>query len=385
MQLRDTAEDAAFRARLRDWLETAVRDLPRVPSRDDWPGRRAFDTAWQQKLFKAGYAGVSWPAEFGGGGATPAQQLVFLEETHRARAPDIGVCFIGLAHAGPTLIARGTKQQKAAHLPRILSGDEIWCQGFSEPSSGSDLASLRTRARREGDTYVVTGQKTWTSYATAADYCELLVRTDPEAPPHKGITWLIMPMDAPGVTVRPLRTALGSTEYAELFLDEVRIPVANRVGEENDGWRVAMVTLEFERGTALLGELLTTAEVFGQVVRAARARGVWGDPAIEEKGGRVRADLSAVWALAKRNLATEPGPRDVSGNVFKLAYTEARHRLDELTADVLGPAGLAFAPASTRGYDPVEERLRTFMFSIAGGTSQIQRNLVAERGLGMPR
>jgi alkylation response protein AidB-like acyl-CoA dehydrogenase len=385
MRLRDTAEDADFRARLRQWLVVAVRELPPVPARDDWSGRRTFDTSWQRRLFDAGYAGVSWPAEFGGGGATPSQQMIFLQETHRAHAPDIGVCFIGLAHAGPTLIARGTDQQKAAHLPKILRGEEIWCQGFSEPGAGSDLASLRTPARIEGDHYVVTGQKIWTSYAPVADYCELLVRTDPDAPAHKGITWLIMAMDSPGVTVRPLRTALGSTEYAELFLEEVRIPIANRVGDENAGWSVAMVTLEFERGTALLGELLTTAEILEIVVRTAQECGRWDDPIVRTRAGRSRADLGALWALASRNVSRTPGPRDVGGNVFKLAYTEARFRLDDLAAEVLGPRGLAFEATRAVSYDPVEERVRSFMFSIAGGTTQVQRNIVAERGLGMPR
>jgi hypothetical protein len=385
MQLRDTADDAAFRTQLRSWLHHEVGLLPPAPPRDDWQARRSFDTDWQRRLYDAGYAGVSWPTEFGGGGATPTQQLIFLEETHRASAPDIGVCFIGLSHAGPTLVARGTEEQKASHLPRILRGEEIWCQGFSEPSSGSDLASLRTTARRVGEEYIVSGQKIWTSYASVADYCELLVRTNPDAPPHKGITWLIMPMDVPGVTVRPLRTMLGSTEYAEVFLDDVHIPVSNRVGEENDGWRVAMVTLEFERGTALVGELLTTMEAFRTVVRIAGQRGRLTDPLVLDQAGHVRAELTALWALVRRNLARTPGPKDVSGNVFKLAYTDARYHLDELTAEVLGQTGLTLRSDHLARHDPVEERLRTFMFSIAGGTSQIQRNLVAERGLGMPR
>ena len=385
MELRDTPDEQEFRAELRGWLEIAVQDLPEMPERDDWPGRRAYDTAWQRRLFEAGYAGVSWPAEYGGRGASPAQQLIFLEETHRAHAPDIGINFIGLSHAGPTLIGRGTPRQREEHLPGILRGEEIWCQGFSEPSSGSDLASLRTSAISDGDHYVVTGQKIWTSYAHTADFCELLVRTDPDAPNHKGISWVIMPMHTPGVTVRPLRTALGSAEFAELFLDEVRIPKTNLVGAEHGGWGVAMVTLEFERGTALLGELLTTTDVLDAVVAAAKADGRWDDEVVKTTAGRLRADMNVLWALAKRNLSHPPGERDVSGNMFKLAYTEARHRLDLLTAEVLGRRGMAFASTRSVQYDPVEERLRTFMFSIAGGTSQIQRNIIAERGLGLPR
>ena len=235
------------------------------PPHDDWPARRAYDLRWQRLLFDAGYAGVDWPAEGGGRGASPVEQLIFKEECERAGAPYVGVNFVGLLHAGPTVIAEGTPEQKARYLPPILRGEEVWCQGFSEPDAGSDLASLRTRAVRDGDDYVVTGSKIWTSHAEVADYCELLVRTGDEG--NRGITWLIMPMDSPGIEIRPLRTIEGTTEFAELFLNEVRIPVANRVGDENDGWRVTMVTLSFERGTAFVGELLECMRLLGELRR----------------------------------------------------------------------------------------------------------------------
>src|SRR5919197_790797 len=265
MDLRYSEAEERFRDEVRSWLEQAIPKLPPKPEAEDWTARRGYDTAWQRMLFDAGYAGIDWPTEFGGRGASPTEHLIFLEETERAGAPYVGVNFVGLLHAGPTLIAEGTPEQRARYLPSILKGEEVWCQGFSEPRAGSDLASLRTKAVRDGDHYVVTGQKIWTSFAQVADYCELLVRTDPDAPKHRGISWLIMPMDSPGIEVRPLRTILGSAEFGEMFLDEVRVPVANRVGEENDGWRVAMVTFSFERGTAFVGELLRSREQLGRL------------------------------------------------------------------------------------------------------------------------
>src|SRR5688572_25097378 len=256
MDLRYSESDERFRADVRAWLERELKELPPRPGPEDWRARRDYDTDWQRKLFEAGYAGINWPKEVGGRGASPTEQLIFLEETERAGAPYVGVNFVGLLHAGPTLVAEATPEQKERHLPRILRGEEVWCQGFSEPNAGSDLASLSTRAVRDGDHYVISGQKIWTSFAQIADYCEMLVRTDLEAPKHRGITWLIMPMDLPGIEVRPIKTALGASEFSEVFLDEVRVPVENRVGAENDGWRVAMVTFSFERGTAFISELL---------------------------------------------------------------------------------------------------------------------------------
>ena len=208
--------------------------------------RRAYDTAWQRKLYDAGYAGVAWPQRFGGRGLPTTQQLVYWRSTCRPGAPYISTNFVGMMHAGPTLIAEGTDKQRSFHLPRILRGEDIWCQGFSEPGAGSDLASLRTRAVRDGDEYVVSGQKIWSTRAHVADYCELLVRTDPDAQKHKGIRWLILDMHQPGVEVRPIRTIDGESHFCELFLNEARVPLANRVGTENDGWRVTNVTLRFD-------------------------------------------------------------------------------------------------------------------------------------------
>src|SRR6202012_2735068 len=206
MDLRYTDSEQGFRQELRSWLAGVLPGVGAPPPHDDWAARRAYDLRWQQLLFEAGYAGVDWPAEGGGRGSSPVEQLIFKEECERAGAPYVGVNFVGLLHAGPTIMTEGTAAQKERYLPAILRGEEVWCQGFSEPDAGSDLASLRTRAVRDGDDYVITGRKIWTSMAHVADYCELLVRTDQDAPAHKGISWLILPMDTPGVQIRPLRT-----------------------------------------------------------------------------------------------------------------------------------------------------------------------------------
>ncbi|MFF8263396.1 acyl-CoA dehydrogenase family protein [Streptomyces virginiae] len=383
MDLTYTDEERDFRARLREWLAKTLPELPARPSPDDWPGRRAYDLGWQRRLYEAGYAGLHWPVDAGGRGATPTQHLIFLEETERAGAPYVGANFVGLLHAGPTIAAEGTAAQRARWLPPVLRGDEVWCQGFSEPGAGSDLASLRTRAVRDGDDYVVTGSKIWTSHAEVADWCELLVRTDPEAPKHRGISWLAMPMDAPGVTVRPLRTLAGSTEFAEVFLDEVRVPVADRIGAENDGWRVTMVTLSFERGTAFVGEVVACRRTLGELARTAKANGRWDDPALRRRLGRLYGEFGALWRLTQWNVSeaerSAGGVPGVGGSVFKLAYSHARQELYDTAAEVLGAASLSLEEEWT------VDRLSSLSYTIAAGTSQIQRNIVAERILGLPK
>lgn len=382
MDLAHSQEEREFRARLREWLGKVLPELPPRPSPDDWPGRRAYDLGWQRRLYDAGYAGLHWPVDAGGRGATPTQHLIFLEETERAGAPYVGANFVGLLHAGPTVAAEGTAAQRARWLPPVLRGEEVWCQGFSEPGAGSDLASLRTRAVRDGDAYVVTGSKIWTSHAEVADWCELLVRTDPAAPRHKGISWLALPMDAPGVTVRPLRTLAGSAEFAEVFLDEVRVPVANRVGAENDGWRVTMVTLSFERGTAFVGEVVACRRTLGALARAARANGRWDDPVLRRRLGRLYGEFGALWRLTQWNVSEAQGSGGVpgiGGSVFKLAYSHARQELYDAAAEVLGAGALSLEEEWT------PERLSSLSYTIAAGTSQIQRNIVAERILGLPK
>ena len=394
MDLRYTAAEEQFRSELRSWLTEVLPTLPPKPAATDWPGRRAYDQGWQARLFEAGYAGVDWPIEGGGRGASPVEQLIFKEECERIGAPYVGTGFVGLLHAGPTIIAEGTQAQRERYLPPILKGDEVWCQGFSEPGSGSDLASLRTRAVRDGDEYVISGSKIWTSHAEVADHCEMLVRTGPEDSRHKGITWLIVPMDTPGIEIRPLTTIAGSDEFAELFLDEVRVPVANRVGDENDGWRVTMVTLSFERGTGFVGELLESMRVRRSLAELAKRTGAWGDPSVRRRVGQLTASFDALWALTKRNVseAARNGVPGVGGVVFKLSYSEQGQALTELGMDLLDRAGLSMSGVSGAdglgdlpNAELVDAWIKSISLTIAAGTSQVQRNIVAERILGLPK
>jgi alkylation response protein AidB-like acyl-CoA dehydrogenase len=378
VELRYSDADESFRAELHAWLGSALPALPPPPPRDAWPERRKWDTEWQRRLFDAGYAGLHWPKEYGGRGASPTEQLIFYEETARARAPYVGVNFVGTLHAGPTLIEEGTDEQKAAHLPQILCGDEVWCQGFSEPGAGSDLASLRTRAERDGDDYILNGQKIWCSFGQIADVGEFLVRTDPDAPKNRGISWLILPMDLPGIEVRPLRTVLGSSEFAEVFLTDVRVPVANRVGDENDGWRVTNVTLKYERGTAFVSELVDSIRLCEDL---ATRMAVKDDQSLLTELGRCIAEFDALWALTKRNVSQATrGAAGPGAMVMKLAYSEARQRFGELCMKALQREAL-----HVDDNELVEERLRTLALTIAAGASQIQRNIIGERVLGLPR
>ena len=390
MDLRYSESDERFRAEVRAWLAEALPALPPKPGPHDWDARRAYDTTWQRMLFDAGYAGINWPSEYGGRGASPTEHLIFLEETERAGAPYVGVNFVGLLHAGPTLIAEATEEQKAAHLPRILRGEEVWCQGFSEPGAGSDLASLKTRAVLDGDHYVVNGQKIWTSFAHVADFGELLVRTDTDAPKHKGITWLILPMDTPGIEVRPLRTIAGSSEFSEVFFTDVRIAVENRVGAENDGWRVAMVTFSFERGTAFVGELVRSMKLVEELAELARKlpRGsgsAWDDDGVRRELGLIAAQLDGLWHLTKRTIteSERTGVPGIGGSIFKLYYSEVRHHLGDLAMRILGTAALA--TEDEPAVDHVRGWIHAMSISIAAGTTQIQRNILSERVLGMPK
>ena len=393
MDLRYTAEDEAFRAEIRSWLEREVPKHGPSPDNSDWPARRAYDTSWQRKLYDAGYAGLAWPDGHGGRGAPISQQLVYLEEYARANAPYISVNFVGMMHAGPTLIAEGTDDQRAFHLPKIQKGESVWCQGFSEPEAGSDLASLRTRAERVGDEYIVTGQKIWSTRAQVADYCELLVRTDPNVTKHRGITWLILPMSLPGIDVRPIRTIDGDSHFCEIFLDEVRVPVANRVGEENDGWRVANVTLRFERGTAFAQHIIMMRAQIRHLVSLARRRPhgkgtAWDDPVLRQKVGWINANIEALWHSTQMCVteAERTGAPAPYGSAVKLRYSELTQELTELLVEVIGRPAIGM---SDDGDLPTRRAVMDYLWSlqytIAAGTSQVQRNLIAERILGLPR
>ncbi len=393
MDLRPTSAEEKFRHDLRSWLADAVPAHGEKPPRDDWNARREWDTAWQRKMFDAGWAGISWPKSYGGREASLVEQLIYYEEYARAKAPYVGVNFVGLLHGGPTLIVEGSEEQRQKHIPQILRGEQVWCQGFSEPGAGSDLASLRTRAERDGDHYVVSGHKIWTSFAQVADYCELLVRTDPEAPKHKGISWLIMPMDLPGIDVRPLHTLHGEGEFSEVFLDNVRIPIANRVGAENDGWRVTNVTLRFERGTAFAGEMYDLKRWLGEIAAAAQkvtdhGTRAWDDASLRREIAHLQADIDSLWNLLKLSIgeADEAGVPGVGASAVKLFFTELKQRIGDVAMRVLGRAVLGRSAIADL---PVEyfsyEALQSLSMTIAAGSSQIQRKIIGERILGLPK
>jgi alkylation response protein AidB-like acyl-CoA dehydrogenase len=387
MDLRYSDADEAFRTEVRAFLDEAVAAYGPPPPPGDWAARRAYDTGWQRLLHDGGYAGLNWPVEYGGRGLPASQQLVYLEEYAASGAPYVGINFVATAHAGPTLIAAGTEEQRAFHLPRILKGESVWCQGFSEPGAGSDLASLRTRAVREGDDYVVSGQKIWTTRAHVADYCELLVRTDPDAPKHEGISWLILDMRSPGVEVRQMKAIDGESHFCEVFLDEVRIPVSNRVGDENDGWRVTNVTLRFERGTAFAQHIITLRSQLRRLVALAEDRGLWDDAGLRRHVGRMDARIDGLWRLTQRTVteAEASGLPSPLGSAVKLGYSELGQEMTELGMRLLGRRALGNEGHGTEEARVVHDYLWSFQNTIAAGTSQIQRNVIAERILGMPK
>jgi alkylation response protein AidB-like acyl-CoA dehydrogenase len=393
LDLRDSAQDEAFRDELRAWLADAIRAQGPPPPMHDLHARRAYDSVWQRRLFDAGYAGLHWPKEYGGQDASLTQQLIFNEECARADAPMNATGFVSLLHGGPTLIAEGTPEQKQRHLPYMLRGEQCWCQCFSEPSAGSDLAGLRTTAVRDGDDYVVNGHKIWTSMAQVADYAELLVRTDPSAPKHRGITWLILDMRSPGIEIRPLRTLVGSEEFSEVFLENVRVPVANRVGEENDGWRVSNVTLRFERGTAFSGQIVALQRMISQLVELAQRvprdrASAWDDRQLRREIGRYQAEVDGLLAMLKLSIseAEKTGIPGLGGSALKLCYSEVSQGLGELGMRLAARAGLAREDVGGLATGRIPwGALGSLQSSIAAGTSQIQRNIIAERILGQAK
>ena len=369
-------DEKAFRDRLRAWLEDHVPSAQRP--RHDMAEAREFDVAWQRELAKAGYAGLSWPKEHGGAGLTPVEELIFHVEAARAGAPDLGTLFVGLCHAGPTLIHAGSPEHQAQFLPRILSGEDIWCQGFSEPGAGSDLAAIRTKGVVDGAELVVTGSKIWTSYAQVADRQELLVRTAPEAPRHHGLSWVIADMDAPGIDVRPIHTAADNYELCEVFYDDVRIPLDRVVGGLNRGWKTAMTTLSFERGTAFLSEQVRLRRRVETLRGHLDAPGAPLDAAA--RWARASASADALFAMSLRSISEvarsgQPGP---AASMVKLATAQAEREVAELQMDLHGPAGVWVNELS-------EGWREQFAFIFGGGTPEIQRNLIGERMLGLPR
>lgn len=385
MDLSLSIEDQEFREAARTWLEAHV---PREPRPTDVRAACEFDRAWQRTQYEGGWAGISWPAEYGGRGATLIQQLIWYEQYALAGAPWAGCCFVGLSHAGPTLISHGTDTQRRAHLPPILRGDEIWCQGFSEPGAGSDLAALTTKGEVDGDELVVTGQKIWTSFAQVADFQELLVRTDPRAPRHQGLTWIICDMRSEGIEVRPIRTMARTDDFAAVFYDAVRIPLDQVVGGLGQGWKVAMSTLGYERGTAFIADQVRLARTVEDLIEEARQRTDHrGRPLIDDDHtahvlATLRAEAAALramtYAMVSRYRAGQPpGPE---GSIVRLYYAELVQRVHESALDIVGPATLEFTADGWSG-----RWLWHHAETIGGGTAEIQRNIVGERLLGLPR
>jgi alkylation response protein AidB-like acyl-CoA dehydrogenase len=380
VDLRDTPDEATFRSEVKAWIEANLPD----ELHGGRLGERRFEQLgrdWSRRLHDAGYAGLTWPKEYGGAGAPYSYQAILLEEFALAEAPQhIGV--IGLGMAGPTIMAHGTDEQKSRYLAKILSADEIWCQGFSEPGAGSDLASVRTRADLRDGNFVLNGQKVWSSFAHLADWCILVARSDPESERHAGLTYLIVDMNAPGVDVRPLRQITGEAEFNEIFFTDVEVPSENVVGEIGDGWAVAMTTLLHERGT--LGFALTGAldVAVRKLIALARNRGV-DDPGLLDRVAREWIELQALKltnyrALSQLMKTGIPGPE---GSVAKLHWSESNQRLTKLALEILGPEAQVVDSDGAWQYQQLRSRGNT----IEAGTSEILRNIIAERVLGLPR
>jgi len=395
MDLNPTPEEQTFRDELRAWLEAhAPQDWDsRQFAEEKMEVRFAYLRTWQRNVYDGGWAGLSWPKEYGGRGATLMEKAIFTEELARIGAPPLpGI--LGLELVGPTLIAFGTEAQKKRHLAKILSGEEIWCQGFSEPNAGSDLASLRTEATLQDGHFVVNGQKVWTSYGWASDWCELVVRTDPAAPKHKGLTVLLVDMHSPGVQVRPLRQMTGESEFSELFFENVRVPIENVVGRINDGWNVALGTLMHERALLGAGLQITFQQQFERLVELAHqverdGRPAAQDPVIRQKLAQTYAEIEIMRLNQMRVISRvmETGMPGPEGSIQKIFWSELNQRFQQAAMEVLGPYGLL-----TRGSEFALDEgqwayryLRARGNTIEAGTSEIQRNIVGHFVLGLPK
>ncbi|HUG83249.1 MAG TPA: acyl-CoA dehydrogenase family protein [Euzebya sp.] len=384
MDLNPTAEQQAFRAEVREWLEANVpTDLPPLRSREELPQYKA----WERTLFDAGYAAISWPTAFGGRDADLMTQAIFAEEYARADAPH-RVNVLGLGLAGPTLMAHGTPAQQQQWLPGILSCDAIWCQGFSEPDAGSDLAAIRTSAVLEDDTYVVNGQKIWTSAGRFGDWMFTLVRTNDEVSKHKGITYLMIDMHSPGVQVRDIIQINNDAGFAEVFLDDVRVPAANVVGGVDNGWAVAMTTLSHERGTGL-GSHVRFQKNLDALRDIVHAAGVAGDPRVRDTLAALHVRNQVFRHNGNRTLTsiTSGKPIGPEASLNKLFWSTMERDIFEAGMDIMGP----WAELASGGLDGVDSAAwhKQYWYSraacIYAGTSQIQKNIIAERVLGLPK
>ncbi len=388
MDLRDRPEDEAFRREVRSWLaDHVVGEFAALGGRGG-SGDETFGfevrLEWERVLAADGWTGIGWPTEYGGRGASIADQVIFNEEYVRAKAPG-RVSVLGEGLIGPTIIQYGTPEQKARFLPPILAGTELWCQGYSEPNAGSDLANVQTRAVLDGDEWVVTGQKVWTSGAHQADWCFVVCRTEPGSQRHKGLSYLLVPMDQPGIEVRPIRQLTRTSEFNEVFFDGARTRADHVVGEVGDGWQVALATLAFERGVGVLGHQLSFRRELERLFELARSVGASDRPVIRQRLARSWAELEILRFNTLRSLSGFDGPvAPPEASIIKLYWANWHQRLGELALDIRGAAGMV-----TEGSPYLlDEFQRTFLFSraetIYGGSNQIQRNIIGERVLGLP-
>jgi alkylation response protein AidB-like acyl-CoA dehydrogenase len=388
MDLRDRPEDVAFRDEVRRFLDDKlVGEFAELGGRggsgDETFG---FETRlrWEKVLAEGGWTCLGWPTEYGGRGASMTEQVIFNEEYVRAAAPG-RVSIMGEGLLGPTLIHYGTEAQKARFLPPIRGGTELWCQGYSEPDAGSDLANVKTKAELDGDEWIVTGQKVWTSLAHQSDWCFVVCRTDPGSSRHKGLSYLLVPMDQPGVEVRPITQLTRTSEFNEVFFDGARTARENVVGEVGEGWRVALATLAFERGVALLGHQLSFRRELDHVVALAQKNGRAADPVLRQRLAQAHVELTIMRYNTLRSLSGVDGPvAPPEASISKLFWGTWHRRLGELALDVLGPSATIL---EGDGYE-LGDLQRSFLFSrsetIYGGSNQIQRNIIGERVLGLP-
>jgi alkylation response protein AidB-like acyl-CoA dehydrogenase len=392
-----TPQQDAFRVRVRTWLKD---NMPRewtdrVVVSADVPQREAYEflRTWQRTLYQAGFIGLTWPKEYGGQGLTFMEERILHEEMALVKAPPI-LNILGVGMAGPTIIAYGTEAQKKRYPARILSCEEIWCQGYSEPNAGSDLASLQTRAVKAGDEYVINGQKVWTSLAQVADWMMLLARTDPQAPRHKGLTYFLLDMHAPGVTVKPLRQITGEPEFNEVFFDNVRVHESQILGGLNNGWRVGLTTLMYERlalGFGLQVRLRIALDGLIELARRMEKHGrvVTKDPAMRQKIARLWIETECLKhtgarAITKLLRGEIPGPEASTG---KMIWVETHQRLQELAMEIQGPYSQLMRSAdwAVEGGLWQHSFLRSRANSIEGGTTEVQKNIIGERLLGLPK
>jgi alkylation response protein AidB-like acyl-CoA dehydrogenase len=393
MDFTDTPEEAAFRAEVREWLAEHLKgEFAALGGKGGPADEAGWDVRveWERLLGKDRWLGLSWPEEHGGRGATFAEQVIFSEEYAKANAP-ARVSFFGEGLFAPTLLEYGTDDQKRRYLPKIQSVEELWCQGFSEPNAGSDLANVQTRGVLDGDQWVVNGQKVWTTLAHRAQWCFCVTRTDPESTGHHGLSYLLIPMDQPGVEVRPLQQMTGTAEFNEVFFDEARADAANVLGPVGEGWKVAMATLGFERGTAFLSQQLAFQRELAELIDIARANGATGKPVIRQELADSYVGVQIMKFNGMRMLTNlvKKGVLGPESSIGKLYWSNWHRTLGERAMHVLG-AGGGIVPGSPDdvGYT-LDEFQRIFMFSrsetIYAGSSEIQRNIIGERVLGLPR